>query len=589
MTVAAVLTTSSPAFAASTPNSCRYSYDTLYRDMPISLEAAATIVPDGRYPAPTEVVPGQTLRTSAGTAGVVLPEYLAAFGYAVGLLHPDRNDIPVQVWLAISATNTKERVQVVGPIAVTATTTIAVDPTDDNRFVSATPWQYTTPVIPALEWTAVGGPVEFAQAGTGQLPQLPVGADGALRTVTGSAVIRASFAGGVGIYMDCRPGHTTGIEYDFAGPTYAPGPATAFGRLAGPRNTSCLSSVGRQVSGPAANFPAGYNREIDPMRIGLSTAGAAPEYTVGTPYTLPAVTLDATLSPDTLATLRSVPGLVIAGKTYPADVWVTIAAVNTTEGAQTVRATTTYTPTAGMGPVTLPATTWTPTGAGPIQFTLGAPASAAAAGTALPYGAVYLALGTEGAPATLDCAAAAITVADATIPWSDAGRSGSAGRYAFTANPAPPAFAIATNRQEPPVDTAPTGEQPAPVPSVVPTPTAKPVVKVPAGRVGSSRLSSAGTSTKLKLSCPAGTQPCSGTVTVRSAAKLKLGTRNRTVVLTRSATYTIAAGKSRTVTLRLSADGRAALKRYRTIKAQVTLESTGGVTATRRLNLRRGR
>ena len=116
--------------------------------MPVTLDATASIVPDGRYPAPTEVVPGQKLRTPAGTANIELPAYLAPFGYAVGLLQPGLNELPVKVWIAISATNTKERVQVVGPFDVTAT--------DDDHgrsrptttaSVSATPWQYTTPAI----------------------------------------------------------------------------------------------------------------------------------------------------------------------------------------------------------------------------------------------------------------------------------------------------------------------------------------------------------------------------------------------------------------------------------------------------------
>ena len=177
------------------------------------------------------------------------------------------------------------------------------------------------------------------------------------------------------------------------------------------------------------------------MRIALSTSGAAAQYTVGTPYTLPATSLDAVLSADTLATLRSVGGLVLPDKTYPVETWVTIAATNTTEGVQTVRAASTYTPTAGLGPVVLPETTWTPTGAGPIRFSLAAPGSASAAGATLPYGSVFLSLGTEGAPATLDCAPAAIAIANAAIPWSDAGRNGSAGRYAIEANPSRPVFA----------------------------------------------------------------------------------------------------------------------------------------------------
>src|SRR5262249_37186229 len=149
----------------------------LYRDMPVAIESAAAIVPDTRYPAPSEVVAGQRLRTAQGTATVVLPSYLALFGYNVGLLHPGLNSIPVNVWLAIRATDTKERAQVVGRLTVTASTTITVDPADDNRFLGATPWQYTAPVIPELTWTAVGGDVVFSQDPGGSLPPLPVGTD----------------------------------------------------------------------------------------------------------------------------------------------------------------------------------------------------------------------------------------------------------------------------------------------------------------------------------------------------------------------------------------------------------------------------
>ena len=118
-----------------------------------------------------------------------------------------------------------------------------------------------------------------------------------------------------------------------------------------------------------------------------------------------------------------------------------------------------------------PETTWTPTGAGPIRFSLAAPGSASAAGTTLPYGSVFLSLGTEGAPATLDCAPAAIAIANDAIPWSDAGRNGSAGRYAIEANPARPVFACAVNSQQPPVET-PT---PTATASPDPQPTASPI------------------------------------------------------------------------------------------------------------------
>jgi len=64
-------------------------------------------------------------------------------------------------------------------------------------------------VIPALDWTAVGGDVTIAQDAGGHLPQLPVGTGGALRTVTGSVVIDSAFAGGASIFMGCRPGRTS--------------------------------------------------------------------------------------------------------------------------------------------------------------------------------------------------------------------------------------------------------------------------------------------------------------------------------------------------------------------------------------------
>src|SRR4029453_12478330 len=94
------------------------------------------------------------------------------------------------------------------PIEVVATTTITVDHADDERFLSATPFEYTTPVVPEMTWTAVGGDVVFSQDTGGHLPALPVGTGDALRAVTGSVVIQAALPG-ASIYMDCRPGQTT--------------------------------------------------------------------------------------------------------------------------------------------------------------------------------------------------------------------------------------------------------------------------------------------------------------------------------------------------------------------------------------------
>ena len=213
--------------------------------MPVTLNSTASIVPDARYPSPVDAEPGQTLKTAAGTAGVELPSNLAQYGYIVGLLLAGYNEIPVDVWIAIRATNTKERVQVVGPIRVTASTTIEVDPADDNRFLHSTPWQYTTPVIPELTWTAVGGDIVFSQAGPGTLGPLPIGPGGSNRTPIGSVIINALIPGGLIFYMDCQPGATNDVSpVDLAGPSLTPAPAVAFDTLGGPHTTTCLSSLG---------------------------------------------------------------------------------------------------------------------------------------------------------------------------------------------------------------------------------------------------------------------------------------------------------------------------------------------------------
>jgi hypothetical protein len=481
ITLLLALVLAAPASAATTPNSCRYSYDTLYRDMPVQLS--------GEEPDVTSVVPGDPIHTAQGTAGVELPSYLASFGYAVGLLHEGRNDIPVKVWLAIRATNTAERVQVVGPIAVTATTTITVDPADDNRFLSATPFEYTTPVVPALTWTALGGDVVVSQGSAGSIAtQLPVGTNGALRTVTGSAVIEAQFAGGASISMDCRPGKTTGIEFDFAGPTYEPGPATPVATVAGPKNLTCIRADDTLV----------------PARGLLHTSAAPAEFTAGTPYVLPPVTLET--------------------DTAPTESTVTIAGSNTAERTQTVKPEV--------------ATSWTPTGGGPIRFTLAS---------------VQMTVG----GATLDCIPGAIR-----------------GPGQFDLNPDTPVFASAVPKAGTPEPTA----VPTPAPTATP-----PVFKAPAGTIASSKLTSRGGKVELRIRCPSGSATCRGRITVETVGKPKRS-------LTTRASYAIAPGKQRTITLKLSKAGRSAVKRQRSVKVRVTIATSAGVEATRRVTLsqRRG-
>lgn len=626
----AIALATAPAQAATqvNGNSCRYSYDGMFRDMPVSLTSSSTIVPDARYPAPTEVVAGQTVRTATGTFTVELPFWLARFATALGLLVPGDNEVPTRVWVAVEGTNTKERVQVLGPFDVTARTTITVDPADDNRFLNATPWVYSDPVVPELTWTAVGGDVAFRQAGAGTLPQLPIGPSGSLRTPLGSVVIQAELAGGANVVMDCQPGHTTGIEYDFTGPSFQPVPAVPFDVESGPRNLMCVSELGRQVSGDAAAFPSGIDRELDPLAATLSADGTAAQFAVGTPYALTGAQARVTLSPETVATLgRFEDGgapLVRADATYPLSAHVTIAASNTVEGTQTVRAEATWSPQPATTPVTptspwqadevvlaLPDTTWTPTGAGPIRFALAQPGTSApveltgpvsgAPGgpvvsttyTAHPYGSLVLRTGTERNAATLDCAPAAVAVTDAGIAWSALGLlappAGSDGRYAIDANLGAPAFAVVT-------DGAPPAPPAPPRPPIV-DPPGPPVVEPPVrrrapvlrGGIRSRGLVARRGAVRLRLSCPRSARTCRGSVRVRTATRVRLarGRRARVVTLVRATRYTLAPGRTRVLTLTLTREARRLLRSRAGVRTIVSLRSGRETATTRRLTLTR--
>jgi hypothetical protein len=117
------------------------------------------------------------------------------------------------------------------------------------------------------------------------------------------------------------------------------------------------------------------------------------------------------------------------------------------------------------------------------------------------------------------------------------------------------------------------------VPTAVPT--------VPKVTVRSSSLKvSRGKAVGVSIGCTGAS--CSGTVLVRTAAKVKLGVRARRVVtLTRSARYSVKAGRRATIKLALSADGRALLRRSKSVSVRIVLKPVGGRELTRRVTLRR--
>jgi len=616
----------SPASAASVQNSCRYNYDSYYRDMEVDVSGSAAIVADPpRYPAPagTQVDPGQTIHLAGAPIEIALPGNLPRFGYQAGLLEPGLNTITAKVWVAIEATNTLEGVQVQGPFVVTATTTIEVDAGSD-AYISDNGFQYTNPVLPDSDWTAVGGDVTFSQAAAGTLGSLPVGPSGASRTVAGSVVIQANVAGGVSFFMDCQPGATQDVNpNDDAGPTFVPEPATPFdATITGPRNLTCISAQGRLASGAAAGLPDGVTREIDPIGLALSAAGNAPAATAGEPYQLVGVQAQLTPSPGTASTLAGFhdpPGtpLVVGAKAYPLDVWLAIRGTNTVEGVQRVKLSTTYTVTGGPGAWTIapvaiavPNTTWTPAAAGPIAFSIAPPETMAAitvSGIAAsdplgapsatpyavtPYGSLVLRAGTERNAATFDCVPGAVAVADGAVAFSNLGRlappAGSAGRYALLAHPRPPAIASATAVAAP--TTTPPAVTPPPPPAAAPPPPPVPPAAAPQagpGKIASARLSARGGRVRLVISCATPRTSCAGRATLRSATRLRVGRRLKTVAIARDASYTVAAGKRRTLTLSLGSETRTLLRTRRTLRVKIALKPKRGASATRVVTLSR--
>lgn len=88
------------------------------------------------------------------------------------------------------------------------------------------------------------------------------------------------------------------------------------------------------------------------------------------------------------------------------------------------------------------------------------------------------------------------------------------------------------------------------------------------------------------VACPKGGATCRGTLTLRTASKVRVGAKRKTVTLGR-ASYAVTAGRSKSYRLKVSKDGRSVLRRSRAVKTTLSVSLRGGRTATKRLTLRR--
>src|ERR1700752_4576061 len=93
-----------PASAATvtTQNSCRWSYDNLWRHLDIDVSGVAT---------PNPVAPGSGVTLTQASVHARLPDYLAEYGHGFGILRAGDNEIQAKVWVAIEAAGTLQGVQ----------------------------------------------------------------------------------------------------------------------------------------------------------------------------------------------------------------------------------------------------------------------------------------------------------------------------------------------------------------------------------------------------------------------------------------------------------------------------------------------
>jgi hypothetical protein len=526
-------------------NSCQYSYDGYWRDMDVTVGGTAGVA---------AAQPGDPITVGGHGMSVALPDWLAQYGYNFGLLRAGHNEIPVRVWLALRGVNTVEgtRLQAFETVAETDIETA------NGAFVSATPIEYSVPVLPATQWTARGGPVEFRQAGSGSLPDLPVGPGGRDQKPKGSLFISAAL-GEATLGLDCVPG-----EYIAQGSERVETTPAPFATVDVP-SFQCISAL-----------TASVRLEPVPER-GLPSARSETEYSYApaVSYLLPGEDLASEPGDNavTIALTAAVSGRVLTGSA---------SAVVRGEEPSDVAGVARLSPWRG-----LPST-------GPLGFTvsgtLGAVTVEGVAQPVRPYGSLYARVSIASAGGSvkrfsLDCVSGVVGIASPSTPYSVLGdqEGGDRGRYAIAPYPLDP---FATAYVEPSVTPKPTPTAtatPVAVPVATPAATAAPSpTPAPAGRpsVASKRLRVSGKRVAVAISC-AGATACTGKLALRTAGKVKLGKKRRVVTMTRSSRYAVAAGRRVTVRLTLSADGHALLRRVRRVSVRATGAPSSRLTLTR--------
>lgn len=630
-----------------TPNACRYSVDDGWRDHRMPLTGAVTAIAGDAGRDLAVAAPGETISLRITPAApALLPPWLAQEGYERGIFRAGVNEFPVELWFAFEGTNTVEGTQV-KKVTVTGRLVIrtnpdgsfresnALDPAEaDDRFrlIGLDPIDTT--------WTAKGGRVSFRQAtgdGLARAGATIPGVGGRPYAPIGSIVARMEGIAGESttVLLDCEPGEATEGEGELHDGRRRH-QAKAFAEVSVP-GAVCVDRFSTQR----------LDREITGRGVELRRDGDPRSATTGRPLILDGTRLEVELPREDVLEMYRQEGpsatlIAAAGRrSYPLSGRVAIRASGTREGVQAVPVTGSWAidveqpvgTTDRRDPgvrlldpddpsreqsdpvrlvVTVPDTTWTPDGSGPVAFSLAGPGTAGAmpvvdrgvlpggrddAFTIQPYGAMLLRQGTDREGLDLDCLNGTIDVTGTTAYSTrgnlPAAQGGSAGRYTVAARAADPFFVA-------PLTAVTTPDEPSDPGIAVPPPLggggfAPPPVKAPGRTAAPAKLrvrsttlkaTSKRTRVRIRLQNPRKTTE-SVRVRIRTVDRVKVGGSRKQRTIVGTTTVRLAAGGSRTVALRLSADARRTLATRKSVRVRVSVTPRSGTATTRIVRLAR--
>lgn len=209
---ATAFATPSRAAEAISPNACKYMIDGYWRSLDLRMAGSA---------APVYVPPGAGFKLQGMAVAAAFPDWIAEYGFNLGLLNAGSNRVPADVWVAVAGRGSAQGVQVL-KASVTAETTITAR--DGQQFGGATPLAVTVG-LPDSVWTAPteeGGRVTFDQAPPGTLPPIPGRNGGAAYQPSGSIFIRAALSNSTVFDLDCQPGRGSTDGNSFSTTTAPP-------------------------------------------------------------------------------------------------------------------------------------------------------------------------------------------------------------------------------------------------------------------------------------------------------------------------------------------------------------------------------